>query len=127
MKTMIAAALFVTLAGPAFADGDAANGAKLFSRCSVCHSATGQNKIGPTLAGVYGRKAGSLEGFKYSKALLASGLTWDDDTLDRFLAGPSKLVPGTAMVINLPKAEDRADMIAYLKTLKTAASADTAD
>ena len=119
MKTIIAAMLLTALAAPAWADGDAAAGAKLFSRCSICHSTNGQAKIGPTLAGVYGRKAASLEGFKYSKALAASDLTWDDDTLDKFLTAPSKLVPGTAMAINLPKAEDRADMIAYLKTLKT--------
>jgi cytochrome c len=118
VKITIAALLLLALAAPAFAEGDAANGTKLFSRCSVCHSVNGQAKIGPTLAGVYGRKAGSLEGVKYSKALAASDLVWNDDTLDRFLAAPSKLVPGTAMAINLSKPDDRADMIAYLKSLK---------
>jgi cytochrome c len=118
MKIIIAASVLIALSGPAFADGDAANGTKLFNRCSICHSVNGQAKIGPTLAGVYGRKAGSLEGFKYSKALAAADLTWDDDTLDRFLTAPSKLVPGTAMAINLSKPEDRADVIAFLKTLK---------
>jgi len=104
------------------ADGDPERGRVLFQQsCALCH-ATGQDKRavtgqGPLIAGVVGRKAASLPNFGYSKALLASGLTWDAATLDRFLAGPSALVPGTTMVVTLPSATDRANLIAYLSTL----------
>jgi cytochrome c len=104
-------------AGSARADGDAAHGKTLFSRCSTCHTVTNQNKVGPTLAGVVGRKAGTVEGARYSKALPASGIVWDDQSLDSFLTDPAKLVPGTTMMVKLPNAQDRADIIAYLKTI----------
>jgi glucose/arabinose dehydrogenase len=91
--------------------------------CAVCHSAglekqplTGQ---GPLLAGVVGRKAASLTNFSYSKALVASGLTWDPATLDRFITAPGALVPGTTMVISVVSPGDRADLIAFLTTLKS--------
>jgi glucose/arabinose dehydrogenase len=90
--------------------------------CAVCHSAglekqalTGQ---GPLLAGVVGRKAASLPNFAYSKALVASGLTWDQASLDRFITSPGTLVPGTTMVISVASPGDRADLIAFLSTLK---------
>jgi glucose/arabinose dehydrogenase len=117
------------LAGAAVAcgaAGDPDHGRPVFQQsCAVCHSAgiagqpvTGQ---GPLLAGVVGRQAASLSNFGYSKALHASGLTWDTATLDRFLEAPSALVPGTAMVVSLPSATDRADLIAFLGTLKSVA------
>lgn len=105
----------------AHADGDAALGKTLFSRCSACHAVTAQNKIGPGLSGVVGRKAGSVSGFRYSKAMAAADLVWDEATLDQFLTAPSKLVPGTSMSFVMPKPEDRANIIAYLKTLDSAA------
>lgn len=92
------------------------DGATVFrQRCQSCHVAPSgrPSTLGPNLAGVVGRKAGSTE-FKYSAALKASGLTWSKANLDRYLSGPSKLVPGTRMVISLPDPAQRAAVIDYL-------------
>ena len=93
------------------------------SYCAICHAAslgpgnTVVVKQGPSLVGVLGRRAGSGLYFTYTKALSGSGLTWDAATLDRFLANPMLAVPGTAMPMPVPKAEDRQPLIAYLSTL----------
>ena len=101
------------------AAGDAAAGEQVFARCTVCHSAkAGENKIGPSLAGVFGRKSGSAPGFDYSPALKSAGITWDEPELDKFLANPPADIHGTKMVIGVPDAADRQNVIAYLKTLK---------
>ena len=102
-------------AAPALAQDAAAGQAIYKQRCSTCHTAPpGQpHGIGPNLAGVVGRKAASTS-FSYSDALKASGLTWDKATLDRFLSGPSKLVPGTRMVVSVADPKDRGALIAYL-------------
>lgn len=113
----ILAAQVLALPTTTFADESADRGKTVFSRCVACHTATNQNKVGPYLAGVVGRKAGSAEGYKYSPAMTASTIVWDEQPLDAFLAGPSKLVPGTKMVIAVPKEDDRRDVIAYLKSL----------
>jgi len=113
--------LAFALAGQARAAGDAANGGTLFKqKCGLCHSAqAGQNRVGPSLFGVVGRKAGSVPSYSYSDAMKDSGLTWDDATLDSYLAGPRAKVPGTKMTFaGFPNASDRADVIAYLNTLK---------
>jgi cytochrome c len=99
------------------AAGDAEHGKTLFGRCAGCHAPTMQNKVGPGLAGVFGRTAGTAPSFHYSKAMAGYAKQWDVETLDNFLAGPSKAVPGTTMVIAVPSASDRADLIAYLKTI----------
>jgi len=106
-------------ASAAHAAGDAANGEKIFAKCKACHTVeAGKNKIGPSLAGVVGRKAGTAEGFNYSDAMKNSGLTWDEATLDTYLTGPKKLVPGTKMAFpGLPNEQDRLDVIAYLKSV----------
>jgi glucose/arabinose dehydrogenase/cytochrome c2 len=105
--------------------GNAERGQQLFqSSCLICHSAglgpgnTLIIKQGPTLLGVLGRKAGTSTHFNYTQALKDSGLAWDAATLDRFLTDPTKAVPGTAMPLPLPDAGARADVIAYLATLK---------
>jgi cytochrome c len=120
---LVAAALVLScvLAGQARADGDPANGAKLFKqKCGLCHSVeAGQNRVGPSLAGIVGRKAASIETYSYSDAMRNSGLTWDTATLDSYLAGPRTKVPGTKMTFaGLPQESDRADVISYLSTLK---------
>jgi cytochrome c len=123
MRTSRIAALAVglaSLAGAALAQpaGDAARGANVYEdRCSGCHVLQGMGE-GPPLAGVVGRKAGSVAGFPYTDAIKASGLTWTAANLDRFLTGPGKLVPGTAMQITLPADADRRNLIAYLISLK---------
>ena len=96
-----------------------------FSRCAGCHSTqAGQNKIGPSLAGIYGKPSGSVPGYTYSAALKNAHLTWDQQTLDKFLQNPGGLVHGTKMFATVPDADARQRVIAYLKSLppQTAAS-----
>ena len=90
MRLMLAAVVpaLVLWNGAAMA-GDAAAGEKVFKKCKTCHSMeAGKNKVGPSLAGVFGTAAGSVEGYKYSKALLESGITWDEGNLDTYLLKP---------------------------------------
>ncbi|PNU04128.1 c-type cytochrome [Novosphingobium guangzhouense] len=90
-----------------------------FATCRSCHSTqAGQNGIGPTLHGVVGSKAGAVEGFAFSPALKNSGITWDRQSLDTWLQGPMKMVPGTRMVLPVPDAQKRKAIIDYLETLK---------
>ena len=98
---------------------DAVKGEKLFTKCKACHNADApKHKIGPHLVGIVGRKAGTAEGFtKYSKDLKNSGIVWDEANLDKWLTGPKAMYPKTKMIYpGLKKAEDRADIIEYLKT-----------
>lgn len=115
---MLAAAAAVLLlgAGPAAAQ-DLANGEKVWKKCKACHTLEegGKNKIGPNLFGIIGAPAGVVEGFKYSKAFLEAGLTWDDATLTAWLVDPKDVVKGTKMAFpGLKKDEDIADVIAYM-------------
>lgn len=98
--------------------GDATKGEKVFAQCKACHVVeAGQNRVGPSLAGLVGRKAGSIEGFSYSAANKGSGVTWDEETLFTYLEAPQKFMPGTKMAFaGLKNPQDRADVIAYLKT-----------
>ena len=91
-----------------------------FAACATCHSVSaGQNGIGPSLAGVFGRKAASLPSFDYSAAMKASGKTWDEATLDSFLTSPMAAVPGTRMTyMGQSDPAKRKAVIDYLKTLK---------
>ena len=102
------------------ASGEVETKTVAFVPCMACHSVTaGQNGIGPSLAGVFGRKAASAPGFDYSPALKGSGLTWDDASLDKWLANPMGMVPGTRMTYaGQGDAAKRQELIAYLKTLK---------
>lgn len=105
------------IAQPALADGDAAKGEKVFRKCKTCHDATSEKKkIGPHLVGLFGRTAGSVEGFTYSKAMIDSGIVWNEETLERYLADPKGAIPGTKMVFaGLKKEDDIENVIAYLK------------
>jgi len=117
---LIAAGLAIG-ATAAFADDDVKAGEAVFKRtCAVCHSVeAGKNKIGPSLAGVVGRKAGSIEGFKYSDAMKNSGVTWSNETLDKYLTDPKTFVAGNRMTFaGVKKAEDRKALIDYLDTVK---------
>ncbi|MGY9006892.1 MAG: c-type cytochrome [Alphaproteobacteria bacterium] len=104
----------------AIAAGDAAKGKKVYKKCAICHSTkAGKNKIGPSLHGIFGRKAAKGKGFRYSKPMKKSGLTWDAATLDKFLKKPRKMVKRTRMTFpGLRSASQRANVIAYIKTLK---------
>jgi cytochrome c len=90
-------------------------GADLFlRRCGGCH-AMDRDKMGPNLKGVYGRRAASLESFPYSEALKKSGITWNAETLEKWLADPEKLAPGNDMAFHVESAAERAAIIDYLK------------
>jgi cytochrome c len=96
-------------------DGDAARGKAIFEkRCTGCHALEADHK-GPRLAGVYGRKAGSVAGFAYSNGLKNLGVTWNDATLEEWLTDPDVMVPDNNMSFSLPKEEERRDLIAFLK------------
>ena len=98
----------------ALAAGDPAAGEAVYSRCQGCH-ALEYNRTGPKHCGLLGRRAGSVPGFEYSPAMKQSGIVWNAKTLDRFLANPTKAVPGTTMTYaGVPDAKDRANLIAYL-------------
>ena len=97
---------------------DADKGKKLFTNCKACHNVdASKHKVGPHLVGIVGRKAASTDFTKYSKALKESGITWDEANLDKWLTNPKGMYPGTKMIYpGLKKAEDRANVIEYLKT-----------
>lgn len=101
------------------AAADTAKGATVFKKCAACHKVDGTNAVGPHLENVVGRPVGTVADFKYSGPMGSHGGTWDEQTLFQFLASPKAFVPGTAMSFaGLPKAEDRANVIAYLKSLE---------
>jgi cytochrome c len=99
-----------------------ARGAKLYKRCSTCHTLEkdGRHKVGPNMWDIYGATAGMKEGFAYSKAMKESGVVWTDETLDAYIANPRKYMPGNRMsYVGLRKAEDRAAVLAYIKAETT--------
>ena len=107
-----AAGLFAGVA--AAAEGNAARGERLYDRCAACH-ALAQDRVGPRHCGLLGRRAGSVPGFDYSPAMKKSGIVWTARSLDRFLAAPTKVVPGTTMTYaGVAAPQERADLIAYL-------------
>jgi cytochrome c len=116
LATLAVAIASLAASCPAWSQG--ARGRILFLRCASCHdiSATASPKIGPNLAGVVGRRAGSLPGYGYSPAMKAQSFVWDEDHLDRWLTKPNDLVPGTAMAFGgVPSKADRDALIAYLR------------
>ncbi|MAZ02667.1 MAG: cytochrome C [Sneathiella sp.] len=124
MKKLTTLGLLLALsffATSALADGDAAKGEKVFKKCKACHTIEqgAKNKVGPNLFGIVGAKAGHVEDYKYSKAMMDSGITWDETALDEYLKKPKAYVKGTKMsFVGLKKEDDREDLIAYLKTFK---------
>ena len=119
MKRLVLAVLFVaTGAGQASAQ-DAAAGEKVFLVCKVCHQVgeNAKNAVGPVLNGLFGRKAGTVDGFSYSEGNKHSGITWDDATFSEYIKDPKAKVPGTKMVFAGIKDEQKIkDLIAYLHT-----------
>ncbi|MGH8738118.1 MAG: c-type cytochrome [Burkholderiales bacterium] len=113
----VSAAAACALSGAAAA-ADAVRGQKLYqSRCSACHSLD-RNRVGPRHRGVFGRRAGSLPDYDYSPALRRSRIVWNEQSLDRWLANPQALIPGQRMNYSVPDERDRADLIAYLKSVR---------
>ena len=119
IKVLAPLSALAVMAIPAQAQ-DAAAGKRAFLKCAACHSIAkgAANKIGPNLFGVVGRKAGTAPGFRYSTAMKLKGaaIKWDAPTLDKWLARPSAVIPGTSMAFGgVPNAAERASIIAYLK------------
>ena len=125
MKATRAAGLGAALAlGAALSQAapDPTRGEQVYARCLACH-ALAHDRVGPRHCGLLGRRAGTVPGFAYSPAMKRSRLTWDEKALDRFLASPMKVVPGTTMTYDgVPDPKDRSDLIAYLR--QTADSAE---
>ena len=112
-------AVFAPLSMGAAQAQDVQKGQKVFAQCAACHSADARNGVGPGLKGIIGRKAGTAPGFHYSHAMKKFGKTWDASTLNAYLANPQAVVPGNVMPFSgLPDAAQRADLVAYLGTLK---------
>jgi cytochrome c len=103
--------------GTAAAQGDPEKGEKVFNKCKTCHEIEEEkNKVGPHLVGIFGRPAGSVEGFKYSDAMKSSGVVWEDETITAYLKDPKGYIPGNRMVFpGLRKDEEIADLLAYLQ------------
>ena len=120
----LAVALAIGQPLPSLAAGDAARGANVYQNCMICHSLD-RNEIGPRHRDVFGRKAGSVPGYDYSAALKAASIVWNEATLDKWLRYPPAFVPGTKMTFSVDDAQDRADVIAFLKAARDRASATT--
>ncbi|HEY2530805.1 MAG TPA: cytochrome c family protein [Xanthobacteraceae bacterium] len=127
MRSIFAAIVGVTATiSGAFAQGtgDASKAQMPFQQCQVCHKVGpgAQSGIGPALNGIFGQKAGAVPGFNFSPAMkqaASKGLVWNAANLDKFLENPQGFLPGTAMTyLGLKDAQQRADVIAYLETLK---------
>ncbi|MBI1985356.1 MAG: c-type cytochrome [Rhodospirillales bacterium] len=117
--TAVVAGAVAATAGAAFADGDLDKGAKAFRQCAACHTLqAGDHRTGPSLAGIWGKKAGSVAIFsRYSKALKDSGIVWNAETLDRWLADPKAMVPGNRMAFRgVAEKKTRDDLISFLKS-----------
>ncbi|WP_138379938.1 c-type cytochrome [Luteithermobacter gelatinilyticus] len=117
---LIAALSPLALVPVAHAEGDAAAGKKVFRKCQACHTVDkgGKNRVGPNLYGVVGRKAGAVEGYKYSSSMASSDLVWTEENLHKYLESPRKVIPKTKMAFpGLRREKERDDVIAYLKSL----------
>jgi cytochrome c len=117
MRVTLASVVTLLLACPACADGDAVRGEARFQDCAACHKLeAGANNVGPSLHGVFARKAGEIADFRYSPAMKRSGIVWSPETLETFITDPQNVVPGNRMpYAGMASASDRADLIAYLQ------------
>jgi len=107
---------FILIFSIAYA-ADPVKGKKVFKKCVACHSLQeGKNKVGPPLNNLLGRQAGSVDGYKYSKAMKNSGVVWDEESLDKFITKPRKFIPKTKMSFRgIKKKSLRDDLISFLK------------
>ena len=121
MRRSMFFAIFAVVAGlasPGYAQ-DAGHGESVFKACAACHTKDHNNRVGPGLQGIIGRTAGTAPGFRYSRAMKQAGIVWDEKSLDAYIAAPQKVVPGNTMpYAGLKNDKDRADLVAYLGTLK---------
>jgi cytochrome c len=116
IRVPVALFTIMLLAGAARADGDAARGEAKFQDCAACHKLeSGANNVGPSLHGIFTRKAGEIADFRYSGAMKRSGIVWTPQLLETFIADPQAMVPANRMpYAGMASANDRADLIAYL-------------
>jgi cytochrome c len=116
MRATVVLILMLLPVGAARADGDPVRGEARFQDCAACHKlAAGANEVGPSLHGIFTRKAGELAEFRFSPAMKRSGIEWTPQTLDKYIADPQAAVPGNRMpYAGMSSAGDRADLIAYL-------------
>jgi cytochrome c len=112
--TILAVTAALAYSQLSFAAGDATHGERVYRQCTACHTLD-KNAIGPKHRDVFGRKAGSVADFDYSAALKGSNIVWDEAKLDAWLTNPQALVPASKMFFSVGNAQDRADVIAYLK------------
>ena len=121
LRTVSALILTLLIASPAVAAGDPAKGKQAFARCAMCHTVNkgGANRLGPNLFGITGRKAAAVKGFFYSPAMKRSNLVWTAQNLDDYIKKPGVKIPGNRMAFaGIPQNGMRADLVAYLATLK---------
>lgn len=112
----LAGLLALCAAAPVGAAPNVQRGEQIYARCLACH-ALAHDRVGPRHCGLFGRLAGSVPGYEYSQAMKHSRISWNEKTLDRFLAKPLAMVPGSTMTYDgVPEPKDRADLIAYLKS-----------
>ena len=116
MRATVVLILTLLPVGLARADGDPVRGEARFQECAACHKLeAGVNNVGPSLHGIFTRKAGEIADFRYSPAMKRSGIVWTPETLDKYIADPQAMVPANRMpYAGLASANDRADLVAYL-------------
>ncbi|MEE8286792.1 MAG: c-type cytochrome [Gammaproteobacteria bacterium] len=115
VKRIAFSGLSLAIAQASLAGGDPEQGQRLYqNRCGACHSLDA-NRVGPRHRGIFGRRAGVVPEYVYSRALRDSSVVWSEDTLERWLENPEALVPGQRMYFRVTAAADRASIIAYLK------------
>ena len=119
MKSLLRICTALAFAGSLSATAAHAAPPAAFAACAACHNPDGSNGLGPSLKGVYGRKAGTAAGFRYSPAMKKATAVWDEKSLDSFLADTQKAIPGNVMPFpGVPDAKQRAEIIDYLKSAK---------
>jgi cytochrome c len=117
MRATLTLLMTLLLAGASRADGDQVRGEARFQDCAPCHKLeAGANNVGPSLHGIFARKAGEIADFRYSPAIKRSGIVWTPEALDKFITEPQAMVPANRMpYAGMASASDRADLIAYLQ------------
>jgi cytochrome c len=120
LNVVLALNILAAMAASSAVAADVEAGKAEFKKCTLCHTTeAGKNKVGPSLFGVVGRKSATLDNFNYSEAMKKFDHVWDEETLDKYLADPRALVPGTRMIYpGIKDEKERQDVIAYLETLK---------